>query len=66
MTDAAPGPTAAEWAAAMLATLPRLTDEQWTRANATLGIALSPHVADPTHPSEPRNPRVITGPQAAA
>lgn len=39
LTDATPRPTAAEWAAAVLATLPRLTDEQWTRANATLGVA---------------------------
>lgn len=63
LTDAASGPTAAEWAAAILATLPRLTDEQWTRANATLGVALSPHAEDPAHASKPH---VIAGPQAAA
>jgi hypothetical protein len=42
LTDAAPRPTAAEWAAAVLARLPRLTDEQWNSANATLGITTTP------------------------
>lgn len=72
MTDAAPSPTgapsptqalpdpprpAAEWAAAVLASLPRLTDQQWQRANATLGITTAPAVDQPTHPPRPRSAR---------
>jgi hypothetical protein len=68
LTDATPNPTPAEWAAAMLATLPRLTDEQWNRVNATLGITTAqqgvpadrrtpdPSPVPPTRVDQPTHP----------
>lgn len=54
MTDAQTTPTAAEWAATVLATIPRLTDEQWEQVNATLGVTIAPRLDQPAHPPRPR------------
>jgi hypothetical protein len=56
LTDAKARPTAAEWAAAVLARLPRLTDEQWNCVNATLGISTTDRpsrTTDQDHPDRP-------------